>query len=56
MDAKINTMYERGVKLFISGEPATPVMVSKLMARKVSKCMPKFFFNKEGRLLEINFI
>jgi len=47
-------LYERGVKLYICGVPATPQMVEGFMQQN-SDCMPKISFNEKGDISEINY-
>ena len=53
--SKIYDMYEWGVKLFISGKPATPQMVEDLLKREGNKRMPMICFDKNGEITEILF-
>lgn len=55
MVEKIKSLYESGAKLFVSGRPATPVMVMQYVAVHISDCMPTFYYDEKGRLTELHF-
>lgn len=54
-NSRMLELYEAGVKLFISGRPATPEMVRAYLAERTRKKMPDFVFDVEGNLDEIRY-
>ncbi len=54
-NVSLEMLYEWGVKLFISGKPATPKMVTEFLLRNRNYYMPDFAYDEEGNLDEIRY-
>lgn len=53
--AAIRQMHKRGVEMSISGVPATPEMVIKLLKQN-SKRMPRICYNEKGYISKVEYI